>query len=222
MKIWDMNLAHLRKSDVDIDLNEAKIKKFAKEQWSESKRKLTRRWNGRQIKNAFQIAVALAKWDFNDEKKRGTTELKRPLLTDQQFKVVSQTSAHFDDYISTVHGIDEDDAYAMLAERETLRKDSVLSATTGRKRSSFSPGSRSKAARRIASKNESTDDDDDDNENSEDDDEKIQRLQMELELQKLKGRKKSAKEKTVDREKEHSSRKSHKVVEDSSNPSDDE
>lgn len=223
MKIWDMNLLHIKRNDVNIDVQESKIRKFAKEQWTESKQKLTRRWNGRQIKNAFQIAIALAKWDFNDEKRKGSTEHERPLLTDKQFRVVSQTSAHFDDYISNVHGIDEDDTYAMLAERETLRKDSIVNAVTSRKRSSFSPGDRSKATRRIASKNKSTDDEDDDNDDdddddddSEDDDEKIKRLQLELELKKMKSRKKSsAKEKPKDRDKESSGRKPKKAVDSS-------
>lgn len=238
MKIWDMNLAQIRRNNINIDVNEANIRKFAKEQWSDSKKRLTRRWNGRQIKNAFQIAIALAKWDFNDEKKKGTTDLEKPLLTEKQFRVVSQTSAHFDDYISKMHGIDEDDTYAMLAERETLRKDSVASAAaTGRKGSSFSPGDRSKAARRIAYKGESTDDDDesededeDESENNEqtdeDDEKKIQRLQLELELQKLKGRKKlSAKEKSggsKDNNRETSSRKTKKITKNSLDSSENE
>jgi len=36
-----------------------------------------------------------------------------------------KTSDHFDDYISAVYAIEEDDVYGELAERDMLRKDSV-------------------------------------------------------------------------------------------------
>ena len=89
----------------------------------DNKYKPSRRWNGRQIKNAFQTAIALATWDFNDGKDGKL--LKRPKLTDKQFSVVSQTSAHFDDYLSATHQIDDEETYGVLAQREGLRSDNV-------------------------------------------------------------------------------------------------
>ena len=88
-----------------------------------NKYKPSRRWNGRQIKNAFQTAIALATWDFNDGK--DAKLLQRPKLTDKQFSVVSQTSAHFDDYLSATHQIDDEETYGVLAQREGLRSDNV-------------------------------------------------------------------------------------------------
>ena len=89
-----------------------------------NKSKPSRRWNGRQIKNAFQTAIALATWDFNDGKPGKS--LQRPKLTDKHFSIVSQTSAHFDDYLSATHQIDDDETYSgVLAEREGLRNDNV-------------------------------------------------------------------------------------------------
>jgi hypothetical protein len=81
----------------------------------------SRQWNGRQIKNAFQPAIALAYWDFNSllEDSRPT----RPVLRAKHFKRVGQTSAHFDDYIGSVYGIEEQDIYSVLAAREEVRRD---------------------------------------------------------------------------------------------------
>ena len=88
-----------------------------------NKQKPSRRWNGRQIKNAFQTAIALATWDYNDGKDGKV--LERPKVTDKHFSIVSQTSAHFDDYLSATHQIDEDETYGVLAQREGLRNDNV-------------------------------------------------------------------------------------------------
>lgn len=225
IKIWEMNLMRIRRDDINIDVEDDKIMKFAKAQWSESKSKLTRRWNGRQIKNAFQIAIALAKWDFNDDKNSGKTDLKRPKLSEKQFKVVSQTSAHFDDYISNVHGIEEDDTYATLAERETLRKDSVMNATALRGRDSFGAPSTSKSSKRIASKYDASDDEDEVDGvdgSDEDDDQKIRELELKLELEKMKGRKKSVtKERMISpKTRDQPSRRSKQRADDSSDHSD--
>ena len=88
-----------------------------------NKQKPSRRWNGRQIKNAFQTAIALATWDFNDG--NDGKVLQRPKVTDKHFSIVSQTSAHFDDYLSATYQIDEDETYGVLAQREGLRSDNV-------------------------------------------------------------------------------------------------
>lgn len=43
----------------------------------------------------------------------------------QHFKKVAQTSAHFDDYFATLHGLETEDAYGILAAREEIRKDHI-------------------------------------------------------------------------------------------------
>ena len=97
---------------------------FVDDHWERNRKKLTRRWNGRQIKNAFQTAIALATWDFKEDKE--TTDLRRPELTGRHFRIVSQTSAHFDNYLSKVHDLDDqEDTFGTLAQREGLRADEV-------------------------------------------------------------------------------------------------
>jgi hypothetical protein len=52
-------------------------------------------WNGRQIRNAFQTAAALAYHKAGDE---------GPILTPNLFKEVAKTTDEFDKYINRVHG----------------------------------------------------------------------------------------------------------------------
>ena len=220
LSIWDMNIKRIKKSDIGVDIEEDKIMQFAKSHWSEGKHRLTRRWNGRQIKNAFQTAIALAKWDFNDES--DGENLDRPLLSDKHFEVVSQTSAHFDDYISNVHGFEEDDTYGVLAEREGLRKDSFQTVGPVRRKEPGGPQRSSRLAIRGASKLE-TSESEEESEVSDDDDMAEQR-KLEAKLEKMKERKKSiAKaEEKKGRPKEQPERRKKKVVKSSSESSEDD
>ncbi|KAF7516819.1 hypothetical protein PCG10_001780 [Penicillium crustosum] len=120
-EIWDKNIQRIKKSDLDIDIDEKKIKKYVDEHWKKNLNRPTRRWNGRQIKNAFQTAIALANWDFFEE--GNISGLERPRITVGHFRHVAKITAHFDDYISDIHGVPEEDAYGAHAEREGLRKD---------------------------------------------------------------------------------------------------
>ena len=189
LKIWNMNLKRIQRSGLDIDVDEERILKFAQAHWTASKKKLTRRWNGRQIKNAFQTAIALATWDFNDE--HDGDKLDRPLLSDKHFEIVSQTSAHFDDYLSNVHGIDEDDAFAVMAERENLRSDRVpLDHGPPRRHRD----STSRRAIRALSPRDSSDDDENSPAASDERKATMSELELELKLRRMKtGRKHSGK-----------------------------
>lgn len=120
--IWQRNMSRLKASGIDMDIEEEKIERFIDQHWERNKHKPSRRWNGRQMKNAFQTATALANWDFYEGGEN--TELKGPLLKVGHFKRVAQTSAHFDDYIRDIHGFqEEDDPYSVIAGRDLLRQD---------------------------------------------------------------------------------------------------
>ncbi|KKZ65013.1 hypothetical protein EMCG_09093 [[Emmonsia] crescens] len=189
-EIWEKNLQHIKKSGHDIEIEEDKIRRFANKHWLENKYKPSRRWNGRQIKNAFQTALALANWDFR-EGKHGA-KLDRPLVKAAHFNRIAQTSAHFDDYISNIHGIQEEDTYGILAEREEVRKDNYEPPSTKQP----TQGSRSKrnpppVHHGINRRNSGIPQGrgygyEDDDESSEED---IKRLRLKLELAKLKKKK---------------------------------
>lgn len=171
-----MNLKRIADSDLDIDVKENEIKKFARKLWADTEDKQTQRWNGRQIRNAFQSAIALAKWDYH-ENASGSSQ--RPCLSVQQFEVVAKTSAHFDAYISTMHGIDEvSDAWETIAQREHLRRNETPRKPTSR--SAVAAGVM--GGRRNAVIKEDTPDEDDGEEetDSDENEERVKKLRAEL------------------------------------------
>ncbi|KAI9704612.1 MAG: hypothetical protein M1820_005525 [Bogoriella megaspora] len=185
LQIWKMNLRRLEEaSAINVDIEKDEILAFAKQHWKETKDRPGRSWNGRQIKNAFQTALALANWHFHDTKHG--KKLERPLLKVKHFALVAETSAHFDDYLNETHGADDvQGAYSLMAAREGLRMDTNiggadadrLSETHGRSiRRASGRSSRAKAAHR------QQDEDDSDADASPE----IQRLKLELKLAQLK------------------------------------
>jgi len=105
MQIWDMNIRRIKRTDLNIDVKAKGIRKFAEEYWekNEDEKLAGRQWNGRQIKNAFQTAVALAYWEHEAEKAQGR-DRGRPVLRKSHFEDVAKTSLHFDDYMDKVYG----------------------------------------------------------------------------------------------------------------------
>lgn len=114
-KIWKTNLDRIGRSG-RIVYNREKIMNFADKQF-----KTGTRWNGRQIRNAFQTAISLAGYDHT--KKLALDPRHAPAkakLTKDHFKKVAKASADFDDYVKEVMG---GQGYAEKAEIEELRAD---------------------------------------------------------------------------------------------------
>lgn len=184
LKIWDRSLLRLRKSGLQLDFSEDEIRSFAEKHWLDNVKKSSRHWNGRQIKNAFQTALALANWEFY-EMKQGQN-LERPLLKAKHFDRVAKTSAHFDDYISDVYNISED-TFSVLAARDGFRKDTHPAMSLERSRTQdFVPRSkRATPARRGAGARDSRDEEGTKFEGG-GDIARVRQLELELELMKLK------------------------------------
>lgn len=97
-KVWRMNLARTRENLKHVDIEEDEIMEFAEKQYKKAKKEDTGRWNGRQIRNAFQTAIALAEWDLKIEK------TKAAKLTRARFEKVEKASREFDKYLKDTHG----------------------------------------------------------------------------------------------------------------------
>ena len=203
-KIWKRNLEFLKNSGLDIEFDEDEISSFSERHWQANIDKPSRRWNGRQIKNAFQTAIGLANWDLQEvtqtERDKG-----RPRLEAKHFERVAATSAHFDDYISDVHNINTQDTYGVLAERAELRKDNhpAMSSNKSRNedntlRSRRNPlprreyGGRNTRAKENASRTR------DQNDQVDDDDDDVEVLELKLKLAEKKKQKQLAKKKEVE------------------------
>ena len=119
-EVWVMNLKRLSKSDRDIYVDKPEIEAFARSHWRDGNR-----WNGRQIRNAFQTAVALAGYEFQEKCQKceltGDKPPFKPALENHHFKAVAKTSAEFDDYLQSVmHG----ETHEKKAQASEMRSDS--------------------------------------------------------------------------------------------------
>lgn len=113
-KIWAMNLRRIERMNQSlsheqplIKYDEERILRFAKANYS------TLQWNGRQIQNAFQTALALARFQVSSDPK------KSPRVRVSHFKTIAKASIQFDDYLKEVHVGDE----TKKAKKKQLRAD---------------------------------------------------------------------------------------------------
>ncbi|KAI1504177.1 hypothetical protein F5X99DRAFT_372745 [Biscogniauxia marginata] len=75
-------------------------------------------WNGREIRNAFQTAVALAEYRFLQKKDK--SEDDQPVLDQRDFEQVLDMTSQFKKYLTNVHGVNE-------ADRAFIQKTRALS-----------------------------------------------------------------------------------------------
>ncbi|KAJ5377843.1 uncharacterized protein N7496_005252 [Penicillium cataractarum] len=116
----NMKLAEMRGKDA-IVVKKDDISRFANNHYKENDPQ--HRWNGRQIRNAFHIAVAMAE-DHAAEKNRKAAEEGKPkehtpVLKASYFRLVEEASTRFDDYLHEVHGMGKQD----LAKQNSTRRD---------------------------------------------------------------------------------------------------
>ncbi|KAJ5761843.1 uncharacterized protein N7511_005225 [Penicillium nucicola] len=210
LQVWQKNVERLERanetSGVSIILDKKKIMKFAKLQW-----KAGTRWNGRQIKNAFQTAVVLADWD---SLKKPEEEPSATRLRIKHFKAVVKTSNHFESYLTSVRKSDQERARTYM-----LRRDDV-------NQSFVDPDSLEQISKKAARPKwpgaEDSDDsaDSDDDLVSEEDESESSDSESDSEPSKKKATKKSKKnQKKKDKEKEKKTKKKSKKAPESSESS---
>ncbi|KAK9776800.1 putative AAA+ ATPase domain-containing protein [Seiridium cardinale] len=128
IQIFEMNLRRVmelnaKREEVghkkSLEIQGEKIIKFAKRNWE------TLSWNGRQIRNAFQTAIALAEFDIREESET------KAVMSKKQFKTIAKASMEFDDYLFHTHGGTDESANAR---REQVRWDYEVKGRPGKKR----------------------------------------------------------------------------------------
>jgi hypothetical protein len=104
IKIWKKNLNRLKKIEdaraeitekPRLEISDREIIAYAKKHYKEHEQSRYGLWNGRQIRNAFQTAAALA---YHGAGADG------PKLTPGLFEQVAKTTDEFDKYINSVYG----------------------------------------------------------------------------------------------------------------------
>ncbi|KUI68921.1 ATPase family AAA domain-containing protein 3 [Cytospora mali] len=111
-KIWEGFFEKLEKDRG----RQMRITKRARQYVLEDKEMTQIPWNGREIRNAFQTAVALAQYQFAmlEDKEDG----EKAMLDREHFEEVCAMATHFKDYLKNVHMADEE-------ERRLRRKDGL-------------------------------------------------------------------------------------------------
>ncbi|KAL2857194.1 hypothetical protein BJY01DRAFT_242586 [Aspergillus pseudoustus] len=130
--IWENQLNRISRENsgkkVKIVFNKAELFGFADKHYKQHAASGTT-WNGRQIRNAFQTAIALGQHDratrlreegMTEEEAEATGKEKYMTikLTRTNFKKIARTAKDFEDYMVSVRGAD-----AVLAQEEALRDD---------------------------------------------------------------------------------------------------
>ncbi|TDZ58523.1 hypothetical protein CTRI78_v005334 [Colletotrichum trifolii] len=121
-KMHDINEHRMKRGQPPIEYDENKIIKWAKSNQDELQ------WNGRQIRNAFQTAIALAEFQAQPRKSRkasggssSTPKAPKPPVLDQNiFTKIANASIQFTEYLHETHGQDED----AMASRDQVRSSS--------------------------------------------------------------------------------------------------
>ncbi|KAI0020196.1 P-loop containing nucleoside triphosphate hydrolase protein [Xylariomycetidae sp. FL0641] len=93
--IWKTFMDKLAKDRKDLRLN------MSAKEYIQSATMKERKWNGREIRNAFQTAVSLAEYDAEKD------EEGKVLVTDEHLRAVVELSDDFKDYLNELHVADE-------------------------------------------------------------------------------------------------------------------
>ena len=102
VKVWETFLtqtedAMKKKGWTNYEIRSDEIRRFAKEHWKENS---DARWNGRQIRNAFHTAIAMAEYDAQGDSIAEETGPQLPpkkiVLGREQFAEIASIVKYFD------------------------------------------------------------------------------------------------------------------------------
>ncbi|KAF2096574.1 P-loop containing nucleoside triphosphate hydrolase protein [Rhizodiscina lignyota] len=119
-KIWRTNFKRLEVINAErekydrprIEFDDKRIIRWADKYFEELK------WNGRQIRNAFQTAVALAEFAVKkSERNEESSATKSLVMSVKDFRTIAEASIQFNEYLLETHGLDED----RTAKRDLIR-----------------------------------------------------------------------------------------------------
>jgi hypothetical protein len=102
-----MNDERIANNRASVHFDEKKILGWAKKHSDKLQ------WNGRQIRNAFQTAVALGEFKAKNsvqtaDVSSSSIETPHAVMDISHFKTIAKASAQFNEYLRLVHGIEED------------------------------------------------------------------------------------------------------------------
>ncbi|KAK4160417.1 hypothetical protein QBC43DRAFT_219845 [Cladorrhinum sp. PSN259] len=125
--IWRLNIQRVREIEEALSgvenrrpllINEDELLAFARQRFQEGNHSRVGRWNGRQIRNAFQVARSLAYYEYAQREERWLREkascasagkdelppLGPPTLDVRHFETMHQITYSFESYRAAIHG----------------------------------------------------------------------------------------------------------------------
>ena len=131
-KIWNNLLDRIQRDNdgaaIKIEFSRELLLEFARDHFNAHKDSQTT-WNGRQVRNAFQTAIAMGQYErlgrAKDEgltpaeaERSGDKKLRTARLTRRNFEKIAKTARDFEDYITSTRGVD-----SQVAQASQLRDD---------------------------------------------------------------------------------------------------
>ncbi|CAJ2507743.1 Uu.00g089290.m01.CDS01 [Anthostomella pinea] len=119
-QLWEKTLARIerdnKRTKVQIKFDRGALLAFAKKHYNQHEETETT-WNGRQIRNAFQTAIALGQYDrqkalreakmtSEDAEKTGQKKGMMMRLTTANFRDIAKAAREFEDHLTNVRGLD--------------------------------------------------------------------------------------------------------------------
>lgn len=132
IKVWRSNIRRIKeynKYRTKLDLPVIKYDKKELENFAKRRFDSSLQWNGRQIRNAFQTALALAEYEANDKVAKGEEKTASPYLGLAQFRTIAKATKIFDKYLFEMYGANEDTRAAHQGIRTNPKKLSMKSTT---------------------------------------------------------------------------------------------
>lgn len=145
--IWENNIERVKK-DLDIICDKEGIITFAKKHFKQLKiSEDLMVWNGRQIRNAFQTAIAIANYEHQNRGEKGGV---KPVLEASHFKRVAKSAREFDKYLKLTSSYTDAGLAKAVCERDDdyLSSDEETSGEKKRSRKRFRSSDTKKGARR--------------------------------------------------------------------------
>lgn len=115
IKVWKMNIKRMQElgkerelqGKAGIALNKKRLLQFAADNFN------LLQWNGRQIRNSFQTALALAEFEArkhssNEGRDPGGSPGAEPKLSVKHFRTIALASQEFEEYLQQTHGRSEE------------------------------------------------------------------------------------------------------------------
>lgn len=96
LQIWEMNLKRVQQIRPGVKVEQDSVMAYAKKKYPELQ------WNGRQIRNAIQTALALAEF-------RSYNTPDSPTIKKEDFQKVTKASKKFDSYLIEIYGNNDAD-----------------------------------------------------------------------------------------------------------------